>query len=245
MGDNLEQGLEGTPAKATAKPVSDIPRWEATARERIQAGLKRLTKPIEALRARDAVEADTRHLVTDILCDILGFDKYEDLTAEYQVKGEFADYGIRIDKQLTAFVEVKRISQKLNVTHLRQVENYALKNGVNWAFLTNAQAWQVYYVQPVSGEQSELTLVIDIDLLDPSLKTREKVDRLLAMSCEGISKGLLEERWRARFISSPKALRPVILSEKIINEVRLELWRQFKTRVENPELKASIEAMLK
>jgi len=37
-----------------------------------------------------------------------GYDKYEDLTTEYMIKGEFADYGIRIDKQIIAFVEVKR-----------------------------------------------------------------------------------------------------------------------------------------
>jgi hypothetical protein len=49
--------------------------------------------------------------VTDFLCDGLGFDKYEDLTCEYQVKGDFADYGIRIDKQMIAFVEVKRCTQ--------------------------------------------------------------------------------------------------------------------------------------
>lgn len=243
MSDTQAAGTGAT--TPTTKSTSDIPKWEATARERIQAGLKRLTKPIEALKSRDAVEADTRHLVTDILCELLGFDKYEDLTAEYQVKGEFADYGIRIDKQLTAFVEVKRISQKLSVSHLRQVENYALKNGVNWAFLTNAQSWHVYYVQPISGEQSELTLVLELDLLDPMLKPRQKVDLLFAMSREGISKGVLEERWRARFISSPKALRPVLLSDKILNEVRLELWRQFKTRVDNDDLHAAIEAMLK
>jgi hypothetical protein len=59
------------------------------------------------LIARDANEGDTRLLVTDFLCDGLGYDKYEDLTTEYQVKGEFADYGIRIAKQLVAFIEVK------------------------------------------------------------------------------------------------------------------------------------------
>ena len=240
-----ESPLEPKAESVSQKPVVDVPKWEALARERIQVGVKKLTKPIEALKSRDAVEADTRHLVTDILCDVLGFDKYEDLTAEYQVKGEFADYGIRIDKQLTAFVEVKRISQKLSITHLRQVENYALKNGVHWAILTNAQSWQVYYVQPVTGEQSELTLVLEIDLLDPNLKPKQKVDLLLAMSREGISKGLLDERWRARFISSPKALRPIILSEKIVNEVRLERWRAHKTRVENPELRVALEAMLR
>ncbi|MEY3290274.1 MAG: hypothetical protein RLY19_365, partial [Actinomycetota bacterium] len=94
-----------TPAPATPPSKSSgVPKWETVARDRITNGIRRVSKPIEALKARDAVEADTRMLVTDVLCDLLGYDKYDDLTAEYQVKGEFADYGIRVDKQLVAFV---------------------------------------------------------------------------------------------------------------------------------------------
>lgn len=238
-----------TPASPTSAPASKVssgpPKWETNARERISNGLRRMAKPIEALKARDAVEADTRLLVTDILCDLLGFDKYEDLTAEYQVKGEFADYGIRVDKQLTAFVEIKRVTQKLNASHLRQVENYALKNGVNWAILTNAQHWQVYHIQHVSGEQSEASLVFEVDLLDAAMKPKDKVDLLLCLTREGLSKGLLDEKWKSRFVSSPKALRPIVLSEIIVNEIRKELWRQFRTRVDEAELRTALEAMLK
>jgi predicted type IV restriction endonuclease len=227
---------------ANTKPAT--PKWEATARERISGVLKKIGKSIEALKARDAVEADTRLLVTDVLCDMLGFDKYEDLTAEYQVKGEFADYGVRVDKQLVAFVEIKRITQKLNATHLRQVESYALKNGVTWAILTNAQTWQVYNIQSSSGEQAETSLVFEVDLLDPSVKPKDKVQSLLAISREGFAKGLIDGAWRQRFVSSPKALKPVILSKSVIEEIRKELWRQQRTKVDADQLRQSIESML-
>jgi len=59
------------------------------------------------------MRGDTRLLVTDFLCDGLGYDKYEDLTAEYQVKGEPAGYGVRIARQLVAFIEVKRAANKV------------------------------------------------------------------------------------------------------------------------------------
>jgi hypothetical protein len=62
---------------------------------------------VSDLVARAANKGDTRLLVTDFLCDGLGFDKYADLTTEYQVKGEFADYGVRIGRDLVAFIEVK------------------------------------------------------------------------------------------------------------------------------------------
>jgi predicted type IV restriction endonuclease len=242
MSDDLTTETE-TPS-AQQKAPSGPPKWESTAKDRIKSGLTKVAKPIEALRSRDAVEADTRLLVTDVLCDLLGYDKYDDLTAEYQVKGEFADYGVRIEKQLVAFVEIKRVSQKLNATHLRQVENYALKNGVSWAILTNAQHWQVYHVQAVSGEQSELTLVVEVDLLDSAVKANEKVERLFLFSREGIQRGRLDNFWREKFATSSKALRPILLSNPVIDEIRKELWRSTKLRIESAELRAALEGMI-
>lgn len=244
MSDVSEPSNENPQPKAPSAGPS-IPKWESQAKERISTSLKRIAKPIEALKSRDAVEADTRMLVTDVLCDVLGYDKYEDLTAEYQVKGEFADYGVRVDKQLVAFVEVKRVSQKLNATHLRQVENYALKNGVSWAILTNAQSWQVYHVQAVNGEQSELTLVVDVDILDTGTKHAEKVEKFFWICRESIQKGKLDGLWKETFATSAKALRPLLLSDLVIDQIRKELWRTNKQRVENDDLRTAIESMLK
>src|SRR5688500_2863440 len=92
----------------TARRPRSIPKWEADAQARLRAAVRRFSKPLTDLVARDANEGDTRLLVTDFLCEALGFDKNEHLTTEYAVKGEFADYGIRTDKQLVAFIEVNR-----------------------------------------------------------------------------------------------------------------------------------------
>jgi predicted type IV restriction endonuclease len=92
--------------------------------------MRRFHKTLNNLVERDANEADTRLLVTEFLYVGLGFDKFEDLTGEFLVKGDFADYGIRIDNQLIAFVEVKRCTQKLGIRHLRQVQMYSVNEGV-------------------------------------------------------------------------------------------------------------------
>jgi hypothetical protein len=55
-----------------------------------------------------------RGIVTDFLCGGLSFDKYEDLTTECQVRGEFADYGIRVDRQMIGFIEAR---SKEAITH--------------------------------------------------------------------------------------------------------------------------------
>ncbi|MEO3892777.1 hypothetical protein [Nonomuraea sp. B5E05] len=105
--------------------------------------------------------------ITDFVCAGLGYDKYDDLTTEYQVKGEFADYGIRIDKQLAAFIEVKRCSQKLNAKHLRQVQMYAVNEGVEWMILSNGQVWQAYHMTAGLPVVIDLALEVDLLSLDP------------------------------------------------------------------------------
>src|SRR5436190_18207618 len=143
----VARDASATVAEAAKKPKArSAPKWETEARDRLKAAIRRFSKPLAELAARDANEGDTRLLVTDFLCDALGYDKYADLTTEYQVKGEFADYGVRIDKELVAFSEVKRVATKLAAKHLRQVEMYAVNEGVEWVILTNGAVWQVYHL---------------------------------------------------------------------------------------------------
>ena len=245
---SVEQNLgqdDFLPVGSSAKTASSgVPKWEANAKSRISSALKKLIKPTLLLRKKDALEADTRHLVTDILVDVLGYDKYENLTAEFAVRGDFADYGIRIEKQLKVFVEVKRIAQKLSSSHLRQVESYALKEGVQWAILTNAQVWQAYHVQPVKGQQSEVTLVFEVDILDENLKPSAKTDLLFLISKEGLSKGRLDEYLSAQNAVSPKTLKPIILSEDVLAAVRKEIKRKTKHNVDPKDLKQAIKSIL-
>jgi len=240
----LTENSQPDTSKNTKPSGSAVPKWESTSKSRIQSALKKLTKPTLMLKENDAVEADTRHLVTDILVDALGYDKYENLTAEYSVKGDFADYGIRVDKQLIAFVEVKRISQKLQISHLRQVESYALKEGVQWAILTNAQIWQAYHVRPMSGQQSEVTLILEVDILSDDVKPSVKTDLMFLISKEGISKGKLAEYMSAKNAISPKTLAPVLTSDEVLAAVKKEIKRRTKHNVDLKDLKTAISHLL-
>lgn len=244
---NNESSKPNPPETSLPSPKNrepGAPKWEQSAKARILSGLKKIGKPTVMLIDKDAAEADTRHLVTDILVDLLGFDKYENLTAEFAVRGDWADYGIRIEKQLEAFVEVKRISQKLSSTHLRQVESYALKEGVQWAILTNAQVWQAYYVTPIKGQQSEVTLIFEVDLLDESTKPSHKTDLLFLISKEGISKGKLEDYRSAQNAVSPKTLKPILMSDEVLATVRKEIKRKTKHSVDPKDLKQAVRRIL-
>jgi predicted type IV restriction endonuclease len=210
-------------ARATAPNARSAPKWEQDARARMRAAVRRFSKPLNDLLERDANEGDTRFLVTDFLCEGMGFDKFEDLTTEYQVKGEFADYGMRIDKQLIAFIEVKRCTQKLGVKHLRQVQSYAVNEGVEWMVLTNGQVWQVYHL--TGGLPVIVDLALEVDLL-ADRSSIQKADALFYLSKEALRRRLLDDLWKAKAATSPKSLSAVIMSEVVLDAVRKEIRRR-------------------
>lgn len=56
--------------------------YQDKARDRIKKGLRRMTTIVEKGRAEDFKEADTRKIVSDILCEYLGWDRFDNVTAE-------------------------------------------------------------------------------------------------------------------------------------------------------------------
>lgn len=225
-------------SKPAAEPKASVPRgapkWEIDARERVRAAIKKYSRPLADLLARDANEGDTRLLVTDFLCDGLGYDKYEDLTTEYNVKGDFADYGVRIDKQLTAFIEVKRVATKLNGRHLRQVEMYAVNEGVEWLILTNGSAWQVFHV--TGGLPVVIDLAFEVDLLGDETAAA-KAGKLFYLSRDALKRRQLDELWKTKAATSPKSLGAALLSEPMLDALRKDVRRATGFNVEVAELR--------
>lgn len=210
------------------------PQWEINAKERLRREIRRLLKPLAAAIARDASEGDTKMLVTDLICLGLGYDKFGDVTAEYPVKGEFADFAIRIDKQLVAFIEIKRATTRLGSKHLRQIELYAVNEGVEWLVLTNASHWLVYHLSP--GMPVVLDLALHVDLLDSSESVVQKADKLFYLSRESLKRRQIDDLWKRQAATSPKQLATMLLSPSVVLALHRELRRQTRQRVEPKEL---------
>lgn len=236
LDDPVAAVVEGSPQPVLSPPAKVTragPKWELDAKERVRSALRRYSKPLADLVQRDANEGDTRLLVTDFLCDGLGYDKYEDLTTEYQVKGEFADYGVRIDKQLVAFIEVKRATTKLNMRHLRQVEMYAVNEGVEWIILTNGSHWQVYHL--TAGLPVVIDSALEVEILGTE-SSPHKVNQLFYLSKDSFKRRQIDELWEMRRATSPKSLSQVVLSEPVVTAIRRELKRSTGQTVEEKEI---------
>ena len=85
------------------------------AAERISAGLKRFQPILAAAKSRDVNESDTVVIITDLLQDIFGYDKYSEITSEHMIKGTFCDLAVKLQSELALLIEVKAIGLELNV----------------------------------------------------------------------------------------------------------------------------------
>src|SRR5262245_53367743 len=224
---------EPTLASSPQKTASSLPKWETVARERMKGAIKQFSKPLADLFARDANEGDTRLLVTDMLCEGFGLDKYTELTTEYRVKGEFADYGIRLDKELIAFLEVKRVTTKLAAKHLRQVETYAVNEGVEWVILTSGAVWQVYHI--TGGLPIVVDLALEVDLFGDETSA-QKANQLYYLTKESLKRRQIDTLWQAKRATSPKSLAKVLTSENVVTAIRKELKRTTGQSVTDPEV---------
>lgn len=242
---STEAPAEPAPSSAPAAAPQarpKIPKWESDARERVKAGIRKFSKPLADFVARDVNEADTRLLITDFLCEVLGYDKYSDVTAEFAIKGDFADYGLRIDKQLVALIEAKRATTKLSPKHLRQIEDYGVREGVDWLILTNGSHWQVYRL----GRTVPIVvdLAIEVDLLGPDQPSK-KADRLFSITRDAIKHGILEEVWKAKRATSPNAVARVLTSQAVVTAVRKELRRETDYSATDEEILGLVKATLR
>ena len=200
---------------------------------RIKDALRRFQPVVEQAKSRDIGEADTSTLVKDILAEVFGYDKYSEITAEYQIKSTYCDLAMKVDGKLAVLVEVKSLNTELKEQHIKQAVDYAANQGVEWVILTNAQAWQVYrvtFAQPISHE-----LVMNLQFSALSHKSESDMESLFILSREAQGKSLLDEYHEQRMALSRYSVGAVVLSEPVLAILRRELKRM------SPDVRIEIE----
>ncbi len=107
--------------------MANIP---AVAAKRLSASVPKFRKILSRAKERDVNESDTVTIITDMLEEVFGFDKYSDITREFGIQGTYCDLAIKTGKRVQYLIEVKAIGLELRESHLRQSVNYASREGV-------------------------------------------------------------------------------------------------------------------
>lgn len=207
--------------------------------DRLAAGLKRYQPVLESARSRDVNESDTSMIVSDMLAEVFGFDKYNEITRELCIRGTYCDLAIRIDQKFQCLIEVKAVGVELREQHVKQAVDYAANQGIEWVVLTTGVAWKVYrvsFAKPIDKD-----LVVDIDLLALNPRDESAVAKLFLLTRESIVKSALEEYHDHQQATSKFVLGAAILSDAVLEVVRRELRRMSPdVRVEVEELRAVV-----
>jgi hypothetical protein len=190
---------------------------------RITAGLKKFQPILAAAKSRDVNESDTVVIVTDLLHEIFGYDKYAEITSEHAIRGTFCDLAIRLEGRLQFLIEVKAVGLELKDSHVKQAVDYAANQGTDWVVLTNGVSWRVYkvaFTKPIAHE-----LVVELNIAELSNRNDEHVELLWMLAKEGWQKAGLGEYHTQRQALSRFSVGALVLSNPVLEVIRRELRR--------------------
>lgn len=139
--------------------------------------LKKFVPHVQGLLAKgkSSTEDDARIIINDILGDVLGYDKYNDLKTEYKDRNGRLDYVVKLSEgphakkkdKFDFVIEAKAACIELKGDHINQTLAYCLTASIDYFILTNARDWQLYKVTK-SKNKSDAQLIWDINLNDGS-----------------------------------------------------------------------------
>lgn len=206
--------------------------------ERLIAGLKRFQPVLQSALARDLNESDTSMIVTDVLAEVFGYDKYSEITRELCIRGTYCDLATRIDGKFQLLIEVKAIGGSLKDSHAKQAIDYAANQGIEWVALTTGNLWRVFRVifsKPIDAE-----LILDIDLLALNPKTPAHIENVYLLTRESMVKSGLQAFHDHLQATSRFYLGAVLLSDPVLDSVRRELRRLSDVKLELDDIRAAL-----
>jgi hypothetical protein len=193
------------------------------AEDRIKGNLAKFQKILTVAKDRDVNESDTVQIITDILQDIFGYDKYNEVTSELNIKGAYCDLAIKIDNKYPYLIEVKAIGLDLKEKHTKQAIDYGANKGINWVILTNGIIWNVYRIrfeQPISAD-----LVFSFDMLSANARNDKDFELIYMLCREALDKNIKEEYYEKIQTLNKYVVGGMLLSDAMITYLRREIKR--------------------
>jgi hypothetical protein len=191
--------------------------------ERVKSELKKLRPVLVSAKERDVNESDTGLLVAAILSDVLGYNRFLEITSEYAIRSTYCDLAVKLDGKLKLLVEIKAIGIDLKDNHLKQAVDYAANQGVDWVVLTNGIVWRAYkilFAKPIDNE-----LVFEVNLLASEPKDPVLIERLYLLSREGVLKQAIGIYHEEKQATSRFMVAALLQTEPVLDVLRREIRR--------------------
>jgi len=203
---------------------------------RIATQLKTYQGILAQAKKKDSSEGDTVVIVTGMISDILGYDKFQDLSSEHAIRGTYVDLMVSADNKPRFLVEIKAVGAELKDAYIKQAVDYAANKGIDWVVLTNGVVWRIYKV--VFAKPIDKFLVCELNALEANPKGPEPIECFGNLSLEAFSKDTLSDLFHEKQITSKFAVAALLLSDEILDSVRLQIRRLSQVRIEIDELRS-------
>ena len=198
-----------------------MPRIPKKVRERFVKNLPRFQQVLQIAKDRDVNESDTVAVVNDIFGDVLGYDKYLEVTSEFAIRNTYCDLALRVDDKVQFLVEAKAVGIELKESHMKQACDYGANHGVQWVVLTNGIEWRVYRIRfekPINFD-----LVCDFDFLALNARDDKDQELLFVLSKEGLAKNARDDFYDKVQSVNRYVIGNLMLAEPVLKVVRREL----------------------
>ncbi len=192
-------------------------------RDRLVKQIPRFQKILANAKNRDIHESDTVTIVVDMLENVFGFDKYNEITSEHAIKGTFCDLAVKIDGKIKYLVEIKAIGLDLKENHLRQVVNYGANEGISWVVLSNGMDWQIHKISFERPISSQLVAVINFEEINH--RNKDHLLQVFLLCRQGMKKQAIEDYHERSQIVNRFMVAAIAQTEPVASVIRRELKR--------------------
>lgn len=203
--------------------------------ERISSGVKKFQPILTSAKTRDVNESDTVVIITDLLSEVFGYDKYSEITTEHVIKKTFCDLAIKIDGKVKLLIEIKAIGLELKDDYIRQAIDYGANSGIEWVILTNGMNWQIYRITFSKPIDKEMVYEINFSNINPKIENH--IEPIYYLCKEALGKSLLDEYHSQKQALSKYYIGQMILTETVLDVIKRELKRLTPgVKIENDEI---------
>jgi len=204
--------------------------------DRLITGIKKFQPILSSAKSKDINESDTVVIITDILGEVFGYDKYTDITTEHLIKKTFCDLAIKINGKVKILIEAKAIGLDLKNEHAKQAIDYGVNLGIEWIILTNGYIWQIYKV--IFSKPIDKELIYEFNFLNMNYKNKEDLENLYHISKEGIGKASLDDFYAQKQTLNRFFIGQMMLADPILTSIKRELKKISPgVRIENDEIR--------
>lgn len=186
-------------------------------------------------------EAEVRRRVDKALETLSGLDSFEHLSREARVRtsgsDEYADLAIVIKGKTHVVIEIKKADLPIRPNHLKQGSRYCYELGCEFLLLTNGTEYKLYMLD--FGPPHREHLIHEWHMIDSTEEHLLKMFSLLTI--DSIKSGQLEIEGKKMALLSKDTLLEILLSERVINEVRVVAQKVLRKKLTNDEVTEAVK----